>query len=597
MNDDSIDHPPANASASERFEVLWTDYLEGALDATGMAELDALLDADERLAAHAADLYQTHRRLGLLAAERRHAAAAPADDFVADVMGRLPADGETITRRVMDRLNAIAAPGRRVPWRGSATALLVGSGLLAASALAIIATLNAPPPAANPVRFANLARARFLGRETPARRAEAVRDETYVLSAGSVELAFPIGATAIVEGPAVFRVCGSDCLAVDAGRCSVHAPDGAEGFRVETPATRVIDRGTRFVVSVGETADTEVQVIEGAADLVSTQASASTPLALTAGEAAHIDPALDAGRIAVVSGVDMSAAYRWQLPDRVISYAASLQHPAAAANAAGSDDTDEVDTLEGVTVQRGGRVLAYRADQLIGVKVIHCSVGRNQNNLVAPAATRWTADRMASEDARRSLLESDRLLTSGIINPGGSQSPPSSAPRMVATADDKPTPGIAVRFARPVVNAPGPDVIFFDLQTLTDPPQGDAFHVGPLEPAEGLRWHTVTAYDIDSTSPESLLLARYRRFSLDERATSLPQLLASPVKAARVLPVRARANAVGIDLSALGFAQGTACEGLFFQDADDDTTIIDPTFIAGLPPLDGDQAAAVEAAR
>jgi hypothetical protein len=74
-------------------------------------------------------------------------------------------------------------------------------------------------------------------------------------------------------------------------------------------------------------------------------------------------------------------------------------------------------------------------------------------------------------------------------------------------------------------------------------------------------------------------------------------LLASPVKAARVLPVRARANAVGIDLSALGFAQGTACEGLFFQDADDDTTIIDPTFIAGLPPLDGDQAAAVEAAR
>ncbi len=603
MHDDSRDNLPAEASADERFEILWTDYLEGVLDAAGMAALDALLAADERLVARAADLYQTHRRLGLLAAERRGAAASPHGDFVADVMARLPADGNTITRRVMERLTGggrvvRASSRRRASWRGVATAILAGGGVIAALAVMFLATADRPQPAADPVRFASLARARFLGRETPAGQAEAVRVETYVLSAGAIELAFPIGATAIIEGPAVFRVCGSDCLAVDAGRCSVHAPEGAEGFRVETPATQVIDRGTRFVVSVGETADTEVRVIEGAADLFAKQGPAAAPLALTAGNAARIDPAVDAGRIAVVPAADVSAAYRRQLPDRLISYSASLRYPAVAGNPAmttdptiGGDDTDGIDTLDAVTVQRGGRVWNYGVEELIAVEVVHFQAGPNRNNLVAPAASAWTAERMARHDLRRSVLESDRLLTSGLINPGGSRVPGSSA------AGGQPGPGFAVRFARPVVNEPGPDVILFEAQTLTDPPEGDAFHVGPLEPAAGLRWHTVTAYDIDSTSQESRLLARCRLFQLADTATSLPELLTLPTSPGQVLPVRARCNAVGIDLSDLGYAAGAACVGLFFQDAADDSSIIDPTFIAGLPPLPRDAAPAEEAAR
>jgi len=601
MKNDPRDNPPANSSADERFEILWTDYLEGVLDAAGMAELDALLAADERLVARAADLYQTHRRLGLLVTERRDAAASAAD-FVADVMGSLPADSETITRRVMDRLTAGARPAglsprRRASWRGVTAALLAGGGVLAALALMFMATKAPQPTATEPVRFASLARARFLGRETPARESEAVRGETYVLSAGAVELAFPIGASAIVEGPAVFRVCGSDCLAVDAGRCSVHAPQGAEGFRVDTPATRVIDRGTRFVVSVSDTADTEVRVIEGAADLFSRQSPASGPLALTAGGAARVDPAVDAGRIAVVPAAQVSVAYQRQLPDRIVSYAASRRHPTAVDDPSLGDDADGIDTLEGVTVQRGGLAVSYRADQLIGVNVVHFCAGRNPHNLVAPAADSWSEGRMASADARRSLLESDRLLNSGIINPGGSQSPPSSELRLATTADAELTPGIAVRFTQPVVNDPGPDVIFFDLQILTDPPQGDAFHVGPIESATGLHWLTVTAYDIDSTSPESRLLARNRLFRLSSKATTLAELLTTPTVHAQVLPIRMKANAVGIDLSALGYADGAACDGLFFQDADDDTAIIDPTFIAGLPPLAGDSAAAGEASR
>ena len=70
-----------------------------------------------------------------------------------------------------------------------------------------------------------------------------------------------------------------------------------------------------------------------------------------------------------------------------------------------------------------------------------------------------------------------------------------------------------------------------------------------------------------------------------------------PTSAGQVLPVRARSNAVGIDLSDLGYAAGAACVGLFFQDAADDKAIIDPTFIAGLPPLPRDAAPAEETAR
>src|SRR5690606_33437416 len=88
-----------------------------------------------------------------------------------------------------------------------------------------------------------------------------------ILMSGLVEIAFPAGASAILEGPAVFRVLSEESLALDVGRCSVHAPDGAEGFHSETPVTRVVDRGTPFSVSVSDTSETEVQVIEGSADV------------------------------------------------------------------------------------------------------------------------------------------------------------------------------------------------------------------------------------------------------------------------------------------------------------------------------------------
>jgi hypothetical protein len=594
-------------SSDERFATLWTDYLEGEFDADGMAELNALLAADEQLVARAADLYQLHRRLGVLAERRRDVATRQeSSSFVTDVMQRLPADGDAMARAVMARITPreerlpIAGAGWRGPrrWDG----LLVGGGLMAAAVAAVLilasqvrrdgmpegnlpgaARPEEPSPAA---RFVSLARARFLGRETPACGTTVDLDERYVLSAGLVEIAFPLGATAIIEGPAVFRACGVDCLAVDAGRCSVHAPDGAEGFRVETPATRVIDRGTRFVVNVDETSTTEVQVIEGAADLIAKSDQSTAIHRVVSGCGARHDPATRGGQIVTTAGGADRSLYRARLPDRLISYSASLSHPAPVA--AGDPSGPGIDTLQSVSIQRGGAVRTYDIATLIGVQMIHFHATHNKNNLTLPGHADFTAATLLSGEARRSLLETDRLLTTGAINPGGAKTPLTTDPVLASgtSGGAASTPGLAVKFACRVVNDSGPDVILFELQMLTDPPEGDAFHVSPLRLRGGLRGYTVTAYDIDSTSPESQLLAPFRLFSFDDTPKSLPAWLASSTNDGSLLPVRAQANAVAIDLSNLGYAEGEACDGLFIQDAADNKTTIDPVFIAGLPPLD-----------
>src|SRR6218665_119259 len=82
-----------------------------------------------------------------------------------------------------------------------------------------------------------------------------------------MELKFPNGAEAILEAPAVFRVKHSDVLVMDTGTCSVHAPPGAEGFRIDTPGSTIVDRGTRFSLKVNDANETEIHVVEGMADV------------------------------------------------------------------------------------------------------------------------------------------------------------------------------------------------------------------------------------------------------------------------------------------------------------------------------------------
>lgn len=575
-------------NAQDRFAERWTDYLEGELDEIGIAELRELLAADESLLKLAADMYQTHRLLGLVVEE----VPARQDEFVREVLSRLPEEQDSFVSGVMaDVEQVVRASGQdNGPTLRSLGPLSRASrGILAAVALTIVVILcfsfwpqdripvvnndvkqrdvkQDHEATSNNVRLASLARAKFFGELSPPVGSVLAPQREYVLLSGLVEVAFPAGASAIVEGPAVFRVLSDESLALDVGRCSVHAPDGAEGFHVETPVTRVIDRGTRFAVSVSETSETEVQVIEGAADIyersnASSQQdverignSSNDEIRLTDGEARKFSNArtFKAGAIPFDPSV-----YRHGLPDRVVSYEATE------AADGGAED------LISVTVQRDGRVLEFPVENLIPARVTAFKA-------TSPGAFVCGGETIP---AKRIETSSDRSLVTGVINPGGSQQPLTSDP--VLTGESA-TPGLAIRFDKPVANGPGADVVFFDLQTFANPPDGDAFHVSPLRFREGLKSHTIRIYDLTMESPGARDLTNFHVHMFPDAVDSLSKLESLECSPQKQL-IKFRGLVVGIDLSDLGYAAGETVEGLFFQDALDDEHYVDPVFIGGLP--------------
>ena len=560
-------------STEDRFAELWTDYLEGELDDNGMEELRELMAADESMAVRAADQLQTHRLLGLIVAE----ALPQRDAFIRETLAQLPESQDEFVSHVMsqvERANDRPRQGRNTR-RANSNRMWITAALILVSVMLFSFWPKGPTPIATDdtqqnegaagqgkVRLASSAHAKFFGELSPPVGTALAPRREYVLMSGLVEVSFPAGASAILEGPAVFRVMSDESLALDVGRCSVHAPDGAEGFRVETPVTRVVDRGTRFTVSVGETSETEVQVIEGAADvydvgrIAKSSHDGDSDARLINGEARKF---ATAGAFATETVPFDASAYRRKLPDRVVSYQATKAADGGAEN------------LISVTVQRGGQVVELQVEDLISARLTWFKAAGSRAILCGGAML----------SASRADALSDDSLVTGVINPDGSLTPLAADPVL---AGESGTPGMAIRFARPVVNGPGADVVFFDLQTFANPPDGDAFHVSPLAFRDGLKSLTVDKYDLTIESPESHDLTSFHVHFFANAVDSLAQLDALDCLSQKQSN-KFRGLAVGIDLSDLGYTVGEAVEGLFFQDAMDDGHRVDPVFIAGLPEM------------
>lgn len=558
----------------DRFAELWTDFLEGDLDESGLEALQGLFSADESLVQRAADLLQTHRLLGLVAAE----SMSQQNSFVRDVLSRFPESQDALVTQVMSQ---VAAQGttlgrsRQTIWSRSvilqpvwivtAVALLVFTlSLFAPNEQFHFANDLSPPQvktvAARQVRLVSSAHAKFFGELPPPVGSTLALQREYILMSGLIEVLFPAGATAILEGPAVFHVLSDESLALDVGRCSVHAPEGAEGFHIETPMTRVVDRGTRFSVSVGETSATEVQVIEGAADVYDVRRVRGVPDSggsverLEGGEAKRF---VTAGSFETGDVPFKASVYRKQLPDRVVSYEATLGPEGGA------------ERLTSVTVQRGGRVIQYPVGSLIPARLTWFQ---------STARRPYLCGGEAISSPRVESMFDDSLVT-GVINPDGCVHPLTSDP---VVQGDEGTPGMAIHFDRPVVNGAGADVLLFDLQTFVDPPDGDAFHVSPLRFRSGLKSHTIRKYDLTMESPESKILTNFHVHFFADKARSLAELDTLRTSSQQQ-SIQFRGLAVGIDLSDLGYARGELVDGLFIQDALDDSHYVDPVFIAGLP--------------
>ncbi|MCB1064861.1 MAG: FecR domain-containing protein [Verrucomicrobiae bacterium] len=538
----------------ERFEELWPDFLEGELDEDGMDELRHLLAEDETLLKLATDTFQEHRLLGVLAASENSSEA-----FIRETVDRLPQATEGFVGGVMDRLIPFPSASRQKRNGGigvSQLALRYGGWAVAALLMALLffwqPFYQSGSLRESRVKFTSLAKASFFGELTPPIASKTELNRNYSLVSGSVELTFPSGAETIIEGPAIFRIVSNDRLALDVGQCSVHAPKGAEGFRVDTPSSKVIDRGTRFHVSVSELSETEVQVVEGAADIYPAIADGSREQ-LIKGDARRI------GSGGAVPTKFSNDAYRMGLPDRIVSYEAT------------TDETNRAVELSAVTIQRGGSEKRYEARHLIPVELVTFNASND------PGPYSHLIGGLELPERRASLLE-DLALNTGVINPGGSIEP------LTGEFDPATTPGFCVRFRQPVRNGPGPDVVLFEIQNASYPPEGDAFHVSPLAWGDGnRRTHTILRYDLMLTSSEILPVAGFHHFvTKDERISSLAELESAEGSTSKPI-LSFDALATGVDLSDLGFAEGETVTELFFQDALDDRNLFDPVLIAGLP--------------
>ncbi len=423
------------------------------------------------------------------------------------------------------------------------------------------------------MQITQLARSRFFGEPKALAPGDILQlNHDYALVEGSVQMRSRSGAEMIVQAPAVFSIQSAEQVMLKVGECSVYAPDGAEGFRVLTPQAQVIDKGTRFSISVNESGEADVEVIEGAAEVFTAEEAIDPQhagLLLEAGEGRVIN---SLGEIAAGDASQFGRVYKSKLPDRVVSFNATPS---------GSPNPDK---LVDITVQRDGKPVTYDVEELIGFDLIHFKVNQNINNLTTPLIS---LDPKQGDDSRRRMdyLDRDHCLCTGILNPGGNSVPLTSDPDITNSDLSQRTPGFAVRFHQPVINGPGPDVVLFDLHVVVHPADGDPFHVSPLKFEPGLQSHTVRQFDISLADHGSHRLSSFRLYGFDRRIRSVEELCQSNHNGGVPHAVPANVIATGIDLSDLGYPEGAEVHELFFQDAMDDDNYVDPVFIGGFPSL------------
>lgn len=105
------------------------------------------------------------------------------------------------------------------------------------------------------------------------------------LEVGVAEFSFSGGATALIEGPAVFELVAADKLVLRTGRVIGRCAKPEAKLTIVTPGTVVTDLGTEFGVAVGDDRQTRVAVIKGVVELGAGQHSQR----LNAGEAMAVD--------------------------------------------------------------------------------------------------------------------------------------------------------------------------------------------------------------------------------------------------------------------------------------------------------------------
>lgn len=111
------------------------------------------------------------------------------------------------------------------------------------------------------------------------------------IESGSLEIEFSQGAVAVIEGPARFAPKGPNSGVLTSGKLAAVVPPWADGFQIDTPSLRVIDRGTQFAISVDRDQCVDVAVTKGEVEIAHTEAdqTVSDTRLVTAGDGVRAD--------------------------------------------------------------------------------------------------------------------------------------------------------------------------------------------------------------------------------------------------------------------------------------------------------------------
>jgi FecR protein len=285
-----------------RLETLWARWLtHDALGPTEELELWEALRADPTSRAVLLHDDRLDRMLRTLARCQK-----TEDAFVAAVMGRLqgapPAsDGHVLFLPPVpaDDVNGdwyftVVEPDldvqKRRRWLPVASLLMTAAAVaVAVLSLAAFRGLPGQPPPGptaepgpGPTEMRNtvarLTRLVDAGLEGGPQLGSRLPPGRFRLPAGEATILFDGGARVELEGPATFDLVSARAGFLQGGSLRASVPPAATGFRIETPAARVVDLGTEFRVTVDDAGATEVRVLRGRVELTA-RAPAGAPAA------------------------------------------------------------------------------------------------------------------------------------------------------------------------------------------------------------------------------------------------------------------------------------------------------------------------------
>jgi predicted RecA/RadA family phage recombinase len=299
--------------SDDRFEELWTAYLEGELDAAGFDELQQLLAGDPELLRRAADLYGEHRLLGLV-----HQSD---DRFVR----------ETMDRALRDREGFVAAVVRHAAPRPSKGRRVVGYVAVAAAAFLLsigVQRILSRPPASPPEPVATLLRADGARWEREGILPEGRRllQGRLHLVEGKAAILFDSGAVMVLSGDADLDLESRGRALLRSGKVTVEASE-AFGFTVRTPKGEVVDLGTEFAVAVESGGATEVHVLQGE---VAWERPSEKTRHLQTGQAVRFDSTRE-GRVVPLTGQgfkELMGSIRPEPREQAVIVAEGFDYPA-----------------------------------------------------------------------------------------------------------------------------------------------------------------------------------------------------------------------------------------------------------------------------